>query len=334
MINKKRYQLEKYKGGQTKRICPECGRKSFTLFIDTYTGLPIADDCGRCDHSRSCSLGSATLKDYYRQHKQTFDDIESRIKTPVIKPEPPTPPEELDAYRSKWLACMADRLRYSTKSDDVLRSTFVSVLNSIFDKEDVSRVINEYQIGATTWHDVTRTYFWLIDKDGCPLDAKTIVYDERLHRVKNNEEGKRLNINWAHNYIREIKTSIPHDFDLPSCLFGAHLLAKYPDKVVGLVEAEKTAVVASVVFPDLVWVATGGKQQKPVEKCKDLRGRRVVMFPDADAIGTWELYANEIRRVCGVQSLVINKYIDDNANTLPKGADIADVILSPLIENY
>ena len=44
------------------------------------------------------------------------------------------------------------------------------------------------------------------------------------------------------------------------CLFGEHLLAYASSmaRTVAIVESEKTALIAALFIPDLVWLATGG----------------------------------------------------------------------------
>lgn len=75
---------------------------------------------------------------------------------------------------------------------------------------------------------------------------------------------------------------LPREWELSQCLFGEHLLKKYPDKPVGMVEAEKTALICSALMPQLVWVAVGGKGQLG-DKVEVLYGRTIVAFPDSDA---------------------------------------------------
>ena len=70
------------------------------------------------------------------------------------------------------------------------------------------------------------------------------------------------------------------------CLFGEHLLAQYPDALVCLVEAEKTAVICSAFCPKFIWLATGGKTQLG-DRLDVLKGRKVLVFPDIDAYAAW-----------------------------------------------
>ena len=46
--------LEPSGNGREYRICPRCGAKKFTCYIDVDTGLPLADYVGRCERINSC----------------------------------------------------------------------------------------------------------------------------------------------------------------------------------------------------------------------------------------------------------------------------------------
>ena len=52
-----------------------------------------------------------------------------------------------------------------------------------------------------------------------------------------------------------------------------------------VVEAEKTAVILSELYPQYVWLAAGGLGEVQVDKFRPLRGRRVILFPDTDPEG-------------------------------------------------
>lgn len=77
------------------------------------------------------------------------------------------------------------------------------------------------------------------------------------HRVKN---GQTSTVDWIHSLLKR-RHELAEEWQLSQCLFGEHLLNTYPDKVVVLVESEKSAVIGSAIFPGYVWLATGGKSQ-------------------------------------------------------------------------
>lgn len=87
---------------------------------------------------------------------------------------------------------------------------------------------------------------------------------------------------------------MPEEWLLSQCLFGEHLLSLYPDKVVVLVESEKSAIIGSAIFPNYVWLATGGKSQMKEDKLRVLSGRTVLLFPDADGYTEWKQRAESM----------------------------------------
>ena len=72
-----------------------------------------------------------------------------------------------------------------------------------------------------------------------------------------------------------------------SCLFGEHLLNADPQKPVAIVEAPATAITSSFYFPEFIWLATGSLSYLTRERCRALRGRSVVLFPDLGGFDKW-----------------------------------------------
>ena len=99
----------------------------------------------------------------------------------------------------------------------------------------------------------------------------------------NPETGRRLKhesgaIDWVHNKLKKSGT-LPEDYNLQQCFFGEHLLNIYPYKTIGIVESEKAATIASILIPELIWLATGSLNGLSVEKCLTLENRSVILFP-------------------------------------------------------
>ena len=133
-------------------------------------------------------------------------------------------------------------------------------------------------------------------------------------------------INWVHSVLKKQK-AIPENFNLIQCLFGEHLLKMYPEKPVALVEAEKSALIASGVYPEYVWLATGGKSQLSIDKLKVLQGRTVIMFPDVDGFEYWSNKAKEVEAIgCKV---VVSDLLEKNATDEDRAnkIDIADWLI-------
>ena len=76
---------------------------------------------------------------------------------------------------------------------------------------------------------------------------------------------------------------------------------------VAVVEAEKTAVILSAYYPQYVWLATGGLFEVQPEKFRPLRGRKVILFPDADPDGKAYAYWFE-----AAQQVMAQPYWEDS----------------------
>ena len=147
--------------------------------------------------------------------------------------------------------------------------------------------------------------------------------------------GKRIKhqsgaIDWVHNKLKK-SGKLPEDFNLQQCFFGEHLLKIYPEKSVAIVESEKSAIIASTIFLDIIWLAAGNLNGLTIEKCQVLNGRDVTLYPDLGAFDKWSLKSAEIQKHCdcivSVSTLLEEVAIDIEREN---GLDIADYIVSEL----
>ena len=295
------YNLEKYHGRGSRHQCPKCGDKhSFTYYVDGR-GNPLDETVGRCNHESTCG--------YHYTPKEYFDDNPEERKErmtyrPLIKSRPIP---QTDYVPTEYLL--------KSFSFD---SNLCEFLCGAFDAETIKRAWKDYGMGATK---DKATIFWQIDINGKIRTGKIIKYNaETGHRMKE------LGANWIHAVMKK-QGLLPTMFNLSQCLFGEHLLTKYPNKDIALVEAEKTAVICSMAMPDYNWLATGGKSQLAVEKMKVLRGKKVVAFPDVDGYEEWKDRAKDLTAK-GVD-IVVSDYPNRAATEEQKmkKIDIADLIL-------
>jgi hypothetical protein len=125
--------------------------------------------------------------------------------------------------------------------------------------------------------------------------------------------------NWVHSIL-----NLEH-FVLKQCFYGEHLLQHAPSAKVGIVESEKTATIMQAKLPELVWLASGGADGINPEKVKALKGREVILFPDASEGGRmfrkWEQKAKQF-------GFEISDYLERNTTELQKekGVDIGDFV--------
>jgi len=137
-------------------------------------------------------------------------------------------------------------------------------------------------------------------------------------------------IDWVHNKLKR-SGKLPEDYNLQQCFFGEHLLKIYPKKPVAIVESEKSAIIASCIVPDIVWLAAGNLNGLSVEKCRALKGRDVMLYPDLGAFEKWSLKAIEIKKQC-ICKVTISTLLEDEATDTDRinGLDIADYIIAEL----
>ncbi len=296
-MNEYRYILQPYTGKASRHTCPGCGRKGeFARYIDTETGEPVGDNVGRCNHVNKCG--------YHYTPKQYFEANgikPERVEVYIPKPQPPPrPPSYINA----------DVFNNSLQGYD--KNNLVKYLNTIMKPPQVNELIRKYKIGTSARYGGGTTVFWQVDVYERIRTGKLIKYDLNGHRIK----GKQ---NWVHSVLK-LK-----DFNLKQCLFGEHLLKENPRATVGIVESEKTAMIASVFIPELIWLATGGADGLNKEKAKPLRGREVILFPDASTNGRiynkWKEKADEF-------GFKISDYLETNTTEKQKadGVDIADFL--------
>lgn len=269
MIEYREYHLQKYKGRATRHECPRChDQHSFAYYVDD-DGNIIDKVVGRCNHESSCGYHYAP-KEWFKdnQHDQPQRDRVNRVQADIN----PRDPDFIDP----------DFVLRSAS----LKSDLVYYLCGLIPADTIKRVWGDYGVGATKDKSVI---YWQIDTRGKVRTGKVMKYDpETGHRVKGNG-----GVNWVHSILKK-RGLLPDSFNFVQCLFGERLMKMNPDKGVALVESEKTALIGSALFPQYVWLATGGKSQMSVEKMRVLVGRRVVAFPDVDGFQEWKRKAAEL----------------------------------------
>lgn len=117
------------------------------------------------------------------------------------------------------------------------------------------------------------------------------------------------------------------DAYLKQCFFGEHLLTEYPDQSVGIVEGETTAIVCSIIWPQFIWLATGGSSGAgwtSAETFGVLAGRNVTLWPDSGKYIDWSQKAEVLRPL--VQSLYVTDYVEKHAPNGTTNVDLRDLL--------
>ena len=188
----------------------------------------------------------------------------------------------------------------------------------------VEQMLNDYHVGhGKNGH----TIFWQLDENSKVLTGKMMKYKSDGHRDK----SAPWNFDFVHAALYRDERLPQYDelkTDEVQTLFGMHLLPKTKGQV-NIVESEKTAVIMSVLYGcgNGIWMATGGKQNLKREKLLPIieTGRRIVLYPDRDAIDEWEKLMDDI----DYKNMVMNTepvrkwWMPEDGEK----ADIADVVL-------
>ena len=136
--------------------------------------------------------------------------------------------------------------------------------------------------------------YWQIDQQGCTRDGKLMWYGSDCHRLKHH------NATWV-SYLLKKHYGVPQDsFQPVHCFFGSHLIDCNHRETITVVEAEKSAVILSELYPQYIWLAAGGMNELKVEKFFPLRFHKVIIFPDTDpdqrAYNTWYAVAQQVMK--------------------------------------
>ena len=245
---------------------------------------------------------------------------------------------ERRGYEVKEYCKRMNALCHKSRSD---KNNLARWLCTQFPEEQVAEVLARYRTGSTR---DGRIIYWQIDEHGQVRAGKVMAYDLDGHRKK---DGKG-NVCWVHSMKID---GIRFDEMLaPQCLFGLHLLNDNVDVnenlaprcvqapslrgraggEAAIVESEKTALIMSLVCPDKVWLATGGKANFKESMLAPLIGLEVAVYPDADALHDWYARAVEMNRTLGTRLHIPTWYYNlmDHDEARREGWDLADVVLS------
>ncbi len=264
-----------------KFICCNCGKKSFVKIIDTETKQYLPDHVGRCDRQNECG--------YQYTHKQYLTETDK------------------ESYSRKDFSYIAIEKNETAKPIDFIPIRYVEYSITCYDNNNLIKFLKlnlgeqvtielcrRYLIG-TSIHWNGSTIFWQFDEIGNVRQLKIILYDPITgKRIKKGASVERY---YKHTKtfvkgITEVDCSkvygkylpgVDENANLVQCFFGQHLLTEYPESEVCIVESEKTALIASIYFPNFIWLATGGAsgcKWREYQIYKVLENRHVTFFPD------------------------------------------------------
>ncbi|MBK5722632.1 hypothetical protein JGH11_17290 [Dysgonomonas sp. Marseille-P4677] len=282
---KYRYSLEKHRNGKPKHICPKCGKRSFVRYIDNLTNQYVADHVGKCDRLENCN-----------HHLHPYDYLKSISANGYCN----TVQKNYQVRSSKSITSQINIVDcipfdYANKTRLQKENSLNDYLYRIFGESRVNEVNWNYYVGSAKNRMVI---FPLIDINGVLRSGKFMAY--------NPETGRRLRdtttyvFDWLHSILIR-KKLLPENFALKTCFFGEHLIGldENRDKIICIVESEKTAIIASLCISDCLFIATGSLENLTIERLKPLIGRKIKLYPDTSENGSafekWKKKADEAR---------------------------------------
>jgi hypothetical protein len=286
--------------------CPACGRLKFVRVVDTASGEYLPEEYGRCDREVNCG--------YFHFPEQKIEEEGQESVSKIAPQREPLP--SFIPYKIFSLS----RTHYESNN-------FVKFLLNQFGEESAIQAITSYHIG-TSMHWPGSVVFWQIDAEGKIHAGKIMLYHSTTgKRVR---DPKKDYITWAHKALKL------ENYNLKQCLFGIHLLRLNPGRPIAIVESEKSAIIASIYFPKLIWLATGSLSNLTTEKCAVLKGKQVILFPDLGCLDRWKEKALEIERSLSIEFRVSDLLeLHATAEDIKNGLDIADYLLMfPVNEFY
>lgn len=334
-------------GGTVRRS----GRHYITLcpwHDDTHPSLTLYDDadhshcyCHACSHSGDAI--SYIMQTQGWDFKEACEWICQNFSIPYDTPDgssrrPFKKPLTLAPQNvaPKCCAIIPEDYMRSTLSS---RNGFCDCMRQLFPAALVEQLAAEYCLGTVSDldDDCTDVIFWNIDRHGTVRNGKQQRYPadptkpDFFHTQPLFGSRKDLRAVWIGKRLArkgliplpEGTTQDDVEFDNKS-LFGEHLLARYPQLPVALVESPKNALLGAAAIPKYLWIAAGNKNSLQSDILAPLRGRNVLVLPDRDAIGEWT------ERLDTMQSLANFRVSDFAARMAPEGAakyDVADYII-------
>jgi predicted RNA-binding Zn-ribbon protein involved in translation (DUF1610 family) len=310
--------------------CPSCGQRRFVRLVDTITKAYLDEGYGACDRKDNCGYSLFPCSEdciQYSYASKRYTGVQSKGKQQV-----PIPQRILDAT-----------LRYYQHNTFLLN--LIGNVPFPFEVDRVQRVAELYSIGTVhTSLKQNATTFPFIDRYDKIRAIQVKEFDETNHtkkygttfihslmEAKCKKQGESLP-SWLVDYgTNDSKVS---------CLFGEHLLKRYPYHTIAIVEAPKSCVISTLYngFPsdsidNFLWLSCYNLSGLTVERCKPLQGREIVLFPDLSNDGSsfkkWQKQGEKIQKALHRTTIITSRMLEIIATQKQRneGLDIADFFI-------
>lgn len=224
-----------------------------------------------------------------KKYSIDVDNVPLNWTPPPPKPvPPPKPPLEM---KREWVS----QLMQGDYNRNIFTYWYGKLPWNQEQRKRMAQTLWMYCVGC--WHD-GRVVFWQIDHNGIPRAAKLMRYETDGHRY-HEKKGEKNSTGWLYNQDGYRDICQPNEHTILKPLFGAHLLKRYPQATVNVVESEKTALIMANYYgcpESQLWLACGGLKFLNLDAMQVLidQGRKVWLWPDKDGIDKWQEVANKL----------------------------------------
>ncbi len=263
-----------------------------------------------------------------KKYNVEVDDVPFNYTPPPPRPTPPPLPT-LVLPRSMVAKRMQD-----VTMDYLVRYIREGVKWGNEQRARIPKVLHDYCVGHSTiqqqYGDHEFTVFWQIDKDGNVRTAHYMKYKPDGHRIKDKDK---YTTDWLHSLLQRggyKQYFDPDKQEARQCLFGEHLLNRYPNATIKLVESEKTALLMAIAYGNnatQLWMACCGSSNISRERLKPLidQKRKIILYPDRDGVKAWKQKADAIYYDdISIDDKPVTSWWRDGDG---EKADIADVVI-------
>lgn len=275
-----RYYLEK---GSKKHHCPKCNKKTFVFYIDAETNEYLPNDYGRCDRESKCSYHLNPYLDGYSdlilKEQQIVTGVtgitHQKQKYFYNHPKPqPTPKPIFFDFETFKQTLQPDRYEVNNFIQNLLHNVkhpfSIEAVTKVIQLYRLGTIANGYRKGAVTFpfidskNNIRAIQVKQFNKNNHTTGTDFLHSMLDKHYNRNNEPLPE----WLKLYLAQEKRV--------SCLFGEHILSKYPDRPIALVEAPKTAIYGALyfqnsnvpIYKNCIWLAVYNKSSFSFDRLK------------------------------------------------------------------